>query len=52
MGTKYTLKVKEIPDPDYTAANENCWETGEYDDFCVCALCAHQSECSGYEEQS
>lgn len=30
-------------------ANELCWETGNYSDDCICELCDHQHECSGYE---
>ena len=29
--------------------NEKCWETGEYTDDCVCELCPHNGECSGYD---
>lgn len=31
-------------------ATERCWETGEYTDDCICELCNHKFECSGYEE--
>lgn len=27
-----------------------CWETGNYTDDCICELCDHKDECSGYEE--
>ena len=34
------------------AANEFCWETGRYiGDYCVCELCDHKYECSGYEDK-
>lgn len=26
---------------------ENCWNTGEYTDDCICETCAHAYECSG-----
>ena len=31
-------------------AKEHCWETGEYTDDCICELCNHKDECSGYED--
>lgn len=29
---------------------ELCWETGEFNDSCICEFCDHKEECSGYEE--
>lgn len=29
---------------------EKCWNTGEYTDNCICELCDHKDECSGYED--
>ncbi len=29
--------------------NEICYETGEYTDECVCEICDHRFDCSGYE---
>lgn len=29
--------------------NEKCWETGYYSDECICELCDHRYECSGYD---
>lgn len=34
----------------YERANELCWETGNYFDECVCELCPHNDECSGYND--
>lgn len=31
-------------------ATERCWETGEYNDDCICEFCNHKDECSGYED--
>lgn len=29
---------------------DRCWETGEYTDDCICELCDHKDECSGYDD--
>lgn len=31
-------------------ATELCWETGDYTNECICELCAHKGECSGFED--
>ena len=31
-------------------ATEKCWITGNYTDECICELCDHKHECSGYED--
>lgn len=31
-------------------ATDRCWETGEYTDDCICELCDHNDECSGYDD--
>lgn len=31
-------------------AADHCWETGEYTDDCICELCDHKDECSGYDD--
>ena len=28
---------------------EVCWQTGQYNDDCICDLCIHKYECGGYE---
>lgn len=38
-----------LNDPD-SSLEELCWETGNYTD-CVCEICSHKYECSGYEER-
>ncbi len=27
-----------------------CWETGIYTDECICEICDHRNECSGFDE--
>lgn len=27
--------------------NEICWQTGNYQDGCICEFCQHKEECSG-----
>lgn len=27
---------------------EKCWESGTYTGDCICDLCDHKNECSGY----
>ena len=29
---------------------DQCWETGTFTDDCICELCEHRNECSGYED--
>ena len=36
---------------DANLANERCWETGNYSDLCVCDICEHSGECSGFEDE-
>lgn len=31
-------------------ATDRCWEIGEYTDDCICELCDHKDECSGYDD--
>ncbi len=31
-------------------ATDRCWETGTYTDECICEMCEHKNECSGYED--
>ena len=33
----------------YEKANVLCWKTGNYTDECVCELCLHNFECSGFD---
>lgn len=30
---------------------EECWETGNYSDLCICEMCPHKDECSGYDKE-
>ncbi len=34
----------------YEELNELCWETGNFSDECICELCPHHDECSGYND--
>lgn len=27
-----------------------CWNTGSYIDDCICEICDHRFECSGYDD--
>lgn len=31
-------------------ASEECWQTGQWTDECICEFCAHKGECSGAED--
>ena len=31
-------------------STDRCWETGAFTDDCICELCEHRDECSGYED--
>ena len=32
-------------------ASEQCWQTGEWTDECVCECCEHREECSGADNE-
>ena len=31
-------------------AMDFCWETGTYTDDCICEVCEHRHECSGFND--
>ena len=30
--------------------SDRCWATGCYTDDCICEICDHRFECSGYDD--